>query len=1190
MSNQISHQAIEEVHPDLIETAACRYGTMSFFKNDTTIGRSLREYGEWAQLEVDALCSLIEPGTSVVDAGAFIGTHSLAFARLVGSSGFVYAFEPQPAFFELLRRNVTKNGLGDRIRVIPCGLSSHESQILTQSVDSEHAANYGGIALQSTEHYARVPNYSSRQHLIALKTLDGMQIDRLSLLKIDTEGMEIDVLTGAEKTIEATRPIIAAECNSLSYAWPVVEFGYGRGYKSFLLNLSSYNPDNFRGSSVNFFGECREASLIMIPDGRYSDLMQRAVNVVHQLIPIDSIDDLALGLLKKPQYKDEILAKTKAAQILGVAFWDNEVERDRRQHDSEANRQRIATLESEQRTIFEHSERVTLTFAQEMSSMVAIASERGRLLDAVNAQLIEAFERNKEMASVTLELSTRLNDALSARSKAVEDLARYAADLDDAKARNAGLMIEIQGLRAALDDAKATRDAAFLETEELRTSGEHALRALSEKTAELGSLNSKLTEMTEGRERLQTRAQQLAEQIARYRSAQKESQQCHLESMDRLNGRLGEAEELIAELRQQLKNREEDAQSQLFALQSQHAVEVREAQRSSARLNGDLIATQTFLNQILQSRGWHLLSVYYRWRHLIASIFPRRIRMARQQRSDLKLLRMSRLFDPSWYLSKYTDVAAAGTDPALHFLLHGADEGRNPSPLFHTNWYRQQYPDVATAGDNPLIHYLRRGAAEGRSPLPDDRQVDEHAKSPSEAAPDTSACFPSSNTRSESPRILTVQEISFAGHIFAKTQSQHVKGPLVCFTHVLPWPSRAGNEYRIDRLLNWLTGIGYDVYLVVCPLGDYSISEEMLAQACQHYRNLIVCDRSGKISYHLERGKALVERLSDRHIRDFSSILQEDNDTSLNAKLLHCFRTFCPDALVEVILGLTEVLRPKVVLAEYVFTTRVLPLLDDHCITIVDTIDVFSTKARKVEKFGVVDSLALRQDEEARLLRDCDIVVAIQEEEAEELRALAPLKPVVTAGIDYAQVKAKSRVPAEPVVLVVASDNAMNTKGLKDFLRFAWPLIRRDIPNAMLRVVGSVGKHLEIDDSSIQIAGYVEDLSREYEQARVVINPAVAGTGLKIKTVEALCHLCPLVTWPAGVDGVAPNIRALCHIETDWYSFAARVINLCISEELCQNMIDKRDEVAAAFTSDKVYYELNSAIEDLSMQKATIRR
>ncbi|MGH7026609.1 hypothetical protein [Brevundimonas sp.] len=81
------------------------------------------------------------------------------------------------------------------------------------------------------------------------------------------------------------------------------------------------------------------------------------------------------------------------------------------------------------------------------------------------------------------------------------------------------------------------------------------------------------------------------------------------------------------------------------------------------------------------------------------------------------------LFQAEWYLQRYPDVAAAGMDPATHFLLHGGHERRDPSPLFRTRWYLSQDAEIETTGVNPLIHYLVKGQALGRSPLSPQERV-----------------------------------------------------------------------------------------------------------------------------------------------------------------------------------------------------------------------------------------------------------------------------------------------------------------------------------------------------------------------------------------------------------------------------------------------------------------------------------
>jgi Methyltransferase domain len=122
------------------------------------------------------------------------------------------------------------------------------------------------------------------------------------------------------------------------------------------------------------------------------------------------------------------------------------------------------------------------------------------------------------------------------------------------------------------------------------------------------------------------------------------------------------------------------------------------------------------------------------WWLLTPWTLPQRLRSLRERHGrgaaplpEAALLSTSQLFDSRWYLKTYPDVAAAGIDPAMHYLSVGAAEGRDPGPRFSTQAYLRRYSDVAVTGENPLLHYLRSGTNEGRDISDENEQ---------EAAPD----------------------------------------------------------------------------------------------------------------------------------------------------------------------------------------------------------------------------------------------------------------------------------------------------------------------------------------------------------------------------------------------------------------------------------------------------------------------
>jgi len=91
-----------------------------------------------------------------------------------------------------------------------------------------------------------------------------------------------------------------------------------------------------------------------------------------------------------------------------------------------------------------------------------------------------------------------------------------------------------------------------------------------------------------------------------------------------------------------------------------------------------------------------------------------RLKPDAKDRFERSVLLESGLFEPAWYLQRYPDVAEDGADPALHYLRHGAAEGRDPGQDFSTANYFHDHPDVAKARLNPVVHYALYGHGEGR--------------------------------------------------------------------------------------------------------------------------------------------------------------------------------------------------------------------------------------------------------------------------------------------------------------------------------------------------------------------------------------------------------------------------------------------------------------------------------------------
>jgi glycosyltransferase involved in cell wall biosynthesis len=420
------------------------------------------------------------------------------------------------------------------------------------------------------------------------------------------------------------------------------------------------------------------------------------------------------------------------------------------------------------------------------------------------------------------------------------------------------------------------------------------------------------------------------------------------------------------------------------------------------------------------------------------------------------------------------------------------------------------------------------------------------------------------------------------GQISQPFKAKESKGRLLSVGHVLPYPPRAGNEYRIHQMLTWFAREGWDVLLVVCPLPNDVITDRQFHEAAAVYPQLVICEHGGRVRHNLFVYRAALSDLAGARPRNWRMELAEDAGTEgLSPALLETIRNFSPDFLLELLVKLDGAYLPKVLLAEYVFMTRAFARVRSDVVKVVDTHDVFSTKAAKVEEHGVSDGLAMTEADESMLLNRADILIGIQPGETRDLARLAPQRKVVNVGVDFSVNDCTSGLPEDLIVLLVGANNPMNVKGLRDFLRFSWPLIRREVPLAQFYVVGGVGSALRVVPDGVSLLGRVENLADAYRLARVVINPAVAGTGLKIKTVEALCHLRPLVTFPAGIDGIDEKAAPFCHVATNWFEFAMHVAELLARDPSPTERASQAEILARAFSAETIYAELAKALDDI---------
>ncbi|NUQ63024.1 MAG: FkbM family methyltransferase [Pirellulales bacterium] len=167
------------------------------------------------------------PGGIAVDAGAFIGRYTLAYARAVGPTGRVVAVEPLPANYRLLTGNVALNRYSN-VTCVPYALGRDAGEVrLTYDAETSTASAFRRLSRSVVVPQTPLDDL-----------LDQLGIRSIDLLKIDVEGAELDVLEGSRRVLAASPAAhIIVEIHSPAEAprCPVRQWLTARGYTVALL-------------------------------------------------------------------------------------------------------------------------------------------------------------------------------------------------------------------------------------------------------------------------------------------------------------------------------------------------------------------------------------------------------------------------------------------------------------------------------------------------------------------------------------------------------------------------------------------------------------------------------------------------------------------------------------------------------------------------------------------------------------------------------------------------------------------------------------------------------------------------------------------------------------------------------------------------------------------------------------------
>ena len=255
------------------------------------------------------------------------------------------------------------------------------------------------------------------------------------------------------------------------------------------------------------------------------------------------------------------------------------------------------------------------------------------------------------------------------------------------------------------------------------------------------------------------------------------------------------------------------------------------------------------------------------------------------------------------------------------------------------------------------------------------------------------------------------------------------------------------------------------------------------------------------------------------------------------------------------------------------------------------THDVLFKRARDFSQAGVlIDDLerGWTYELESFALQKADVVIAIQKEEANLFKSMSPTNQIITVPM-AATLKKNIHKQISGRCLFVGSGADQNIVCINWFLYEVWGEVLQQNPNASFHVCGTVCDSISKFASNTKLLGRIDNLNQEYDEAEVVVVPLIAGTGLKIKLIEALSYGRVVVSTHVGVQGIYELENSGIIVADKHQDFASAIIEIQRSPDLRQSMEKKaRNFITKYFSKEICYQPLMDSINFQSTKRKNI--
>ena len=405
---------------------------------------------------------------------------------------------------------------------------------------------------------------------------------------------------------------------------------------------------------------------------------------------------------------------------------------------------------------------------------------------------------------------------------------------------------------------------------------------------------------------------------------------------------------------------------------------------------------------------------------------------------------------------------------------------------------------------------------------------------------------------------------------------------ILFLTQIIPYPPNAGPRVKTWNLLRYLSDQGYDVTLVSFVRPEEEEYVSVMEQVCSAVHTVPISrSRVADVGYwlrsHLTRRPFLIERDDLSLMRQkVNHLLETESFDVVHADQL----TMTQFALDLKTNGLGK--RPFTIFDAHNATWTIWQRMRENALPFLKP--VYWIEENRIKKY---EGMLVDKFDHTLVVIDPDRDALLEGVESRAAQAIAKRISSIPIAVDTKKLQPVNRRPGSTNIMTMGSLHyPPNADGIRWFLQEVFPLVQQKMPYVTLTVIGKnppadFVQMAEESNGAIEVTGFVDELTPYMERAAIMVVPVRAGSGMRVRLLEAFARAMPTVTTTIGLEGITATHDQEILIADTPQTFAEETIRLMQDENLQTQLAEngrflaenKYDWQVALRQMDKVYAE-----------------